>query len=381
MRLGRALVLPVALAVGLAGGMVAGIVAQGQPLDDVPDRAPVATNPPPVNPIVPATLLAWTPGGLPAGFAGRVSKLSGVDHVVAVVDRPPQGLAIPLEVAAAAPSRYGPFLAPGDRTVLPALAKGEAVLGASSAALRHLGVGAVLRFGNLSLRVAGILPDAEVGAHELFVSRATARGLGVAVDRYLLIDPAAGTSRERLSAGIRRALPPGALVQIRGPGETPYFRQGDAVLPQVKIKQVFGEFAAKPIGGFLEIDPSWVAAHIVTATVPILGTVRCNRVLLPQLRGALAEIRSEGLSSLLDPADFAGCFSPRFLNRIPNSIISHHSWGMAVDLNARANPFGRTPHQDPRIVAAFERWGFTWGGQWLLPDGMHFEFLRFPSSG
>ncbi|HEX9313644.1 MAG TPA: hypothetical protein VGA30_12600, partial [Actinomycetota bacterium] len=66
MRMGRALVLPVALAVGLAGGMVVGIVAQGQPLDDVPDQAPVATNPPPVNPIVPATLLAWTPGGLPA---------------------------------------------------------------------------------------------------------------------------------------------------------------------------------------------------------------------------------------------------------------------------------------------------------------------------
>ena len=398
MRLGRALVLPVTLAVGMAGGMVAGIVAQGQPLDDVPDQAPSATTPPPVNPIVPATLLAWTPGGLPAGFAGRVSKLRGVDHTVAVesgiawlsrsysstgavVDRPPPGLAIPLEVAAATPARYGPFLAPGDRMVLPALAKGEAVLGASSAALRHLGVGAVLRFGALSLRVAGILPDAEIGAHELFVSRATARRLGVTVDRYLLIDPAAGVARERLAAGIRRALPPGALVQIRGPGETPYFRQGDAVLPQVKIKQVFGEFAAKPVGGFLEIDPAWVAAHIVTATVPILGSVRCNRALLPQLRGALSEIRSEGLSSLLDPGDFAGCYSARFLNRIPNSTISHHSWGMAVDLNARANPFGRTPHQDPRVVAAFERWGFTWGGQWLLPDGMHFEFLRFPSSG
>src|ERR1041385_509037 len=213
MRLGRALVLPVALSVGLAGGMVAGIVAQGQPLDDVPGRAPAAATPPPVNPIVPATLLAWTPGGLPARFADRVSKLRGVDHVVAVesgiawlsrsysatgavVDRPPRGLAIPLEVAAATPARYAPFLAPGDRTVLPALAKGEAVLGASSAALRHLGAGAVLRLGPIRLRVAGVLPDAEVGAHELFVSRATARRLGVTVDRYLLIDPAPGRSRE-----------------------------------------------------------------------------------------------------------------------------------------------------------------------------------------
>jgi D-alanyl-D-alanine carboxypeptidase len=26
-------------------------------------------------------------------------------------------------------------------------------------------------------------------------------------------------------------------------------------------------------------------------------------------------------------------------------------------------------------VAIFERWGFTWGGRWLVLDGMHFELL------
>ena len=27
------------------------------------------------------------------------------------------------------------------------------------------------------------------------------------------------------------------------------------------------------------------------------------------------------------------------------------------------------------------RWsaaGFTWGGRWVVPDGMHFEWVRFP---
>ena len=28
-----------------------------------------------------------------------------------------------------------------------------------------------------------------------------------------------------------------------------------------------------------------------------------------------------------------------------------------------------------------EDWGFTWGGRWLVPDGMHFEFVRFPEEG
>jgi hypothetical protein len=342
-------------------------------------------------------MLAWTPGGLPAGFGAAVSRIDGVRHAVAVssdiawltgswsatgvrVDHPPRGMAIPLEVAAADPRAYAPFLAPADRSVLASVSNGQAVLGSSSARLRHLGPGATLEFGPIRLRVASILPDAEVGANEVFVSKATGARLGVTIERYLLIDPAPGAFRSRIAAGIHRALPPGRLVQIRGPGETPFFRQGDAVLPQVKIKELFGEFAARPIaGGYIQTDPAWVASHIVTATVPILGQVQCNRALIPQLRGALGDVQDEGLSGTIDLAEFAGCYSSRFLNRNPHAGISHHAWGVAVDINARSNPFGHTPHQDPRLVAVFQRWGFAWGGSWIVPDGMHFEFLRFPS--
>jgi hypothetical protein len=60
----------------------------------------------------------------------------------------------------------------------------------------------------------------------------------------------------------------------------------------------------------------------------------------------------------------------------PGPSIAHHAWGSAIDLNASANPQGLPPHQDRRLVSIFERWGFTWGGRWLVPDGMHFELLR-----
>jgi hypothetical protein len=401
MSLRRSLVLTVALGLGLAGGGTIGFLAQGQPQTVVsaPPASPKTSGTPDVrptpSPVTADTLLAWTPGGLPDGFGASVGNLPGVDHVVSVVsgtawltrslsaegdvvDRPPAGLAIPLEVAAADLSSYGVFLSPADRAVLPALSRGEAVLGATSATLRGIGVGGTLVFGAIRLRVAGILPDTAIGAHEVFVSRATAASLGLSRDRYLLIDPGAKASRARLSARIRGLLPPGGLVQIRGPGETPFFRQGDAVLPPVLLKVLFGEFAAAPVaGGYLTIDPAWVATHIVVASVPVLGHVRCNRALIPQLRGALSEIESQGLARLLNPADYAGCYSPRFLNRNPETGISHHAWGVALDTNVSANPFGETPHQDPRIVAIFGRWGFTWGGSWLKPDGMHFEFQRF----
>jgi hypothetical protein len=399
----RGLVMAVALGLGLAGGGTIGFLAQGQPRTVVTSPSPKATatasgtpqpNPTP-SPVTADTLLAWTPGGLPDGFGASVDRLPGVDHVVSVlsgtawltrslsaegdvVDQPPQGLAIPLEVAGADLSSYGVFLSPADRAVLPALSRGEAVLGATSAKLRGIGVGGMLIFGHVKLRVAGVLPDTAVGAHEVFVSRDTAARLGVSKDRYLLIDPRPKASRAKLSARIRGLLPPGGLVQIRGPGETPFFRQGDAVLPPVQLKVLFGEFAATPVaGGYLTIDPAWVATHIVVADVPVLGHVRCNRALIPQLRGALAEIEREGLARLLNPADYAGCYSPRFLNRNPEAGISHHAWGVALDTNVSANPFGETPHQDPRIVAIFGRWGFTWGGSWLKPDGMHFEFQKF----
>lgn len=394
----RALVVPIALAVGLAGGGAIGFLAQSrQPPAILPTPTSGSAELPDSEPIVPDTLLAWSPGGLPPGLGAAVRKLPGVEHVVTVrsgtiwltssattsgtiVDSPPGGLAIPLEVAAADLSQYRAFLSPADRALLPAVARGEVVLGTTSASLRQGGPGTTLVFGTRDVRVAGIVPDAAIGAHEVFVSTGTGEALGVTRERYLLIDPEPDASRRALTAGIRELLPPGALLRVRGPGETPFFRHGDAVLAQVKVKELFGEFAAHPVaGGYLQLDPKWTSEHIRVARVPILGQVRCNGALIPQLRGALAQVEAEGLGHLIDRGDFGGCQAARYLNRDPAAGISHHTWGIAVDVNVSTNQFGRTPHQDSRIVAIFERWGFTWGGHWLLPDGMHFEFVRFAS--
>jgi D-alanyl-D-alanine carboxypeptidase/MacB-like periplasmic core domain len=396
----RVAVAGVALVVGLAGGGVIGVLTHGQPPPQVSQPSPSPSlTPTPVQKLTPDTLLAWTPGGLPDGLGRAVANMRRVDRVVSVisgtawlrgstdadgtrVDDPPTGRSIPLEVAGADPGAYARFLSPADRAFLPALLRGEALLGATAAKLRGLGAGSRLIFGKRTVRVAGVVSDAAIGAHEILVSRQVAQSLKVTRDRYLLIDPARGASRKRLTRAIRAALPPGVLLRVRGPGETPFFRQGDAVLPPVRLKVLFGEFAAKPIaGGLLDVDPAWVRTHIVTARVPILGRVRCNRALIPQLRAALAEVEREGLAKFLDRKDYAGCYSGRFLNRNPEAGISHHAWGVAFDVNASTNQFGQTPHLDSRVVAVFRKWGFTWGGRWLLPDGMHFEFVSFPSGG
>jgi len=392
-----------AVATGGVAGFVIGVVVtlSLQSASPMPARVPRAVAPTPATPPLtereqPGTFLAWTPGGLPGGFRSAIDHVPLVHRAVVVesdiawltrsfsssgevVDDPPDGLAIPLEVAGVDPSEYAPFLPPVDRGVVGDLADGYGVLGESSAELRHLGPGGVLRFGNVDVRISAVLPDELVGANELLVSRTRAAQLGVSRDRYALIQPNGRADDRKIRRALRTIIPSGLPLQVRAPGETPYLRQGDAVLPPVQIKLRFGEFAAAPDPnrpGYLRIDPAWEHAHIATERVPILGEVTCNVALFPELRGALLELVRRGLQDTI--TSYSGCYARRYTNRDPNQGISHHTWGIAVDINVPQNPFGAPPHQDPRLVRVFERWGFVWGGTFIVPDGMHFEYRRPP---
>ena len=144
----------------------------------------------------------------------------------------------------------------------------------------------------------------------------------------------------------------------------------DAVLPQAMVKERFGEFAwRKAAGDTYTQDPAWAAASLATARVPILGRVRCNRALLGALAGAMGELRQQRPGRLVDPDAYAGCWNPRLTRG--GGGVSRHAWGAAVDLNVAGNPTGLASAQDPRLVD-MERWGFTWGGRWLIPDPAHF---------
>jgi hypothetical protein len=237
----------------------------------------------------------------------------------------------------------------------------------------------VLHFGEVEVEIAAILPDELVGAHELLVSRDVGTRLGVVRDRYALIQPNGEPKKQRIRKDVRSMLPAGVPLQVREPGETPYFRHGDAVLPPVQIKLLFGEFAARPAPGrygWLDIDPAWEREHIDTQTVPLLGRVTCNVALFPQIRGVIRQLIDEGLAHTID--SYSGCYAGRYLNRDPAAGISHHSWGIALDVNVPQNVFGATPNQDERMVQIFQDWGFIWGGRFTRPDGMHFEYRRPP---
>ena len=387
---------------GVALGIVLTLAIQARSLP----TAPVAPRGPSLlltRPAPPETFLAWVPRGLPDGFSARVTRQPEIGRLTVVaednvwlvrswsaagelVDHPVRPYRIPLDVAAVDPVTFAPFLPPADQATLAAIENGEGILGSTSASVRRLGPGAVLELGGgRRIRIAAVLPDELVGASELLVSKETGRRIGVTRERYLLVRPLAAGSMT--SASLRRAIQPllprdlGVFrrVQARAPGETPYFRAGDAVLPPVLLKALFGEFAARPAPGqpgSLEVDPAWMGTHLVTTKIPVLGEVLCHRGIVPQLRGAMRELRDAGRGHLI--RSFHGCFVPRFISRDPTALLSHHSWGVAFDVNLVGNYYGQRPHQDERLVCTLARWGFLWGGTFVVPDGNHFEYRRSP---
>jgi hypothetical protein len=394
---GRPLLTLVAV-LGLVTGALAMVTVQAPAGGGTPRPASTPTEPPRTPSAVtpadgpsvagPEVLLVWTAGGLPDGLAADVAALPDVDAVTTVAADPvdlvearsaagvrlddlDDGWAVPLDGFAIDPATYAEFVPTTDQEAVATLTRGRALLGATSADLRGVAVGDVLRLaGGRELTVHGILDDTLVGAAEVVVARADAAAVAIGTDRFLLV--AHDGDRDAVEAAIRAAT--SAEVRVRGAGEAPYLRHGDAVLPQALVKATFGEFAyRRTAGGAIVQDPAWEAAHVVTTEVPVLGTVRCHRGVVKQLRGALEELAAAGLAHLVDLDGYAGCHAARFV--ASGSGLSRHAWGIAVDLNARANPTGRSSRQDPRLIDTFTRWGFTWGGFWLQPDPMHLEWV------
>jgi len=371
-------------------------------------RSSASTTPPPSPPSstapdpstdMPAAWLAWITGSLPHSFAQRADTTPSLGTVVVVagdtrwmtesrdaaghvVDRPTPPYAIPIDAFSVDAAAYALFIPEAYRAdVTGALRNGSAVLGESSANLRRIDVGGSLGFGDRTIEVGAIVPDAVAGWSEMLVSRAAGRALGIVDDRYVLAEPP-GAMTEKRFASIMSSLLPDTSIRTLPPGGSTYMRIASGVNPPVVMKQIFGEFSAYPRSddpAFLNVDPAWYDAHIDTRAVPLLGQVTCNVKLFPALIGALTQVQNAGLGGEIHI--YSGCYAARTVARSPTAPPSQHAYGAAIDINAPENPYGATPTMDPRIVKIFERWGFIWGGRFLTPDGMHFEYGSPPHTG
>lgn len=390
----RALLLAGAVATGAAIGAAGTAALQD---DDPPETttattaavaATTTTAPSPSPASEPGVLLAWAQGGVPdaavhAGEAvpavvarsiisdGTIDLIGSADASGQVVDDLEAGWRIPLDAIAIDPADHAAVVSVADAYVIRSLGPGEALLGETSAALRRLGPGGRLDLADgTTLTVTAVVPDHAIGAAEVVVDIATGAPLGVDTPRAVLF--AHTGDRDAIESVVAGAAA-GHPIRFRAPGETPYLRAADAVLPQSVVKATFGEFSYLRGGtdDAITVDPRWVAMNVVTADVPVLGAVRCHRAIIDALTAAMEEIEAAGLADVVRASGFDGCFVPRFTRS--GGSISRHSWGIAFDVGFEANPTHVASAQDPRVVEVLQRAGFTWGGTWLVPDAAHFE--------
>ena len=274
----------------------------------------------------------------------------------------------------AASALYGP-------TTAEAIRNNEAVLGKTSARLRHAEIGdeLVIRHWDrpralIRIRVGAIVSDEDAGSAEVVLSRNSAAAVGFSRPSRIV----AWGNIAKVSTAWANIVPSSYLRRSATPPNT------DSVLSQAELKVTFGEFTVRRDRGRIESDPGWKTRNVVAHNYPVIGRVACHKAMEAPLLRALTEIHQSGLSDLIDVADTkrgGGCYSAREIrttNGTSGRNLSRHSWAAAIDLNPSTNSFGATPTMDPRIVYVFRRNGFAWGGTWSIPDGMHFELIGLP---
>lgn len=134
--------------------------------------------------------------------------------------------------------------------------------------------------------------------------------------------------------------------------------------------------------------PKFITKHIPT----IPNRIYCNREIELPLQFAFMSVIDKNLQNEILTWD--GCFNIRLKRGINDrtiaiykkliaegkineaaNMLSLHSWGLAIDINAAWNGMGRKPTMSEELVQCFLDAGFDWGGFWKGSniDGMHFQ--------
>lgn len=98
--------------------------------------------------------------------------------------------------------------------------------------------------------------------------------------------------------------------------------------------------------------------------------IYCNKDFGPLLHAALVNTIERDLEHELETYD--GCFMIRAVRGEPLSA-SFHSWGIAIDINAKENPLGGPVHFSEEFLQCFRDAGLTCGAEFHRTDGMHFS--------
>lgn len=153
-----------------------------------------------------------------------------------------------------------------------------------------------------------------------------------------------------------------------------------SVLSASERERVFGSFVYSELeGGRIRISPQWVAQNLTPCLLAKANgrgqdvMTQCHHLAKAPLEAAFDEIAGRRLWRLIH--SFDGLWVARHMTWNARRPLSSHSWGIAFDLNAAANPYGGGISPENRALnEVFNRYGFAWGGDWNgAKDAMHWE--------
>ena len=336
--------------------------------------------------LLPADLLVFSENPLSRGMLDRIAALDGVEAVeplslaqVTIENRA-------LNVAAVDPASYRRFTAVGTAQLQEAWNR---VAGGELAIAPGVGRKLADKRGYITMGASTDAPSLHVGAFaeqipqvDAVVNEKWGEALGMRLGNALLISTDE-VSPDRVRPKVARIAGAQSSVQrldIAARLGLDTSVQQTAFLSGGSVAGVVGAFNYTVLeAGRIAPEQSWVAGHISTEAVPILGQMTCNRAMFPQLRGALADIAARGLADEIEPGEYAGCYYPRFI--AGSTTLSNHSFGLAFDINVPGNQRGTIGEIDRGVVAIFKSWGFAWGGDWGYTDPMHFELSALVERG
>jgi hypothetical protein len=226
-----------------------------------------------------------------------------------------------------------------------------------------------------------VAADSTVGGTEILMSPELFRAMGFLRPTRVLMWGI--PDRNRLNAALAANGLAGSDVRVIRSWEPP---SPDGTLSTATTKARLGEFSYSYTGSGANINPdaAWRGANIARYSWPVGGgsvNTWCHRVVDPAARAALAEVNARGLAGALDLANtntYGGCYGPREVRPAGGTTggsVSRHSWGQAIDMNTVSNCLGCVPRMNCTVVQIFRKYGFAWGGNFLTPDGMHFEWV------
>ena len=340
----------------------------------------IATTAPPLREI-----FVWMPRGLTEGFPALVESIDGVTDIGVItsvtmhltqsttasgeqVDRPPPGFVIPL---------HGAWVDPSDIEAvfgLPPVGQDQVILGTGSAEVRRLSIGDTMTFERgATLTVGAIVPEEDMAGYEVIAvepahfveERMQARALLALYDDNPV--------RLELEIGARKS--DDALFAVRERHRSAD-NGGLVVRSQVVIKQAFGEFAYRPTGQMeFVIDPAWLDENIVEVNIPLLGLTKCHKRMAEILTDVMEDLVEQGLSSVIDPSAYAGCWNGRYI--AGTYRLSRHAFGAAADINI-FNPLhgGNGSPVNPELLERMYAAGLTSGHVWTNADPGHFEYFE-----